>query len=281
MTHVKRALALAALLLATTLAQAGTLERIKENGTLRLGYRVDAAPFAFRNPIGEASGYSVDLCRAVAAGVRQQLGLDEIRIEYIEVGAQDRFDAVVSGKIDILCGATTATLSRREKVDFSLPTFIDGASVMFRADGPGSFGDLAGNKVGVRVGTTTEKALRNTLKREKIDAEIVAVKDHADGLERLEKGELGAYFADRAILVYLVAGRQLAGQLRVSSDYLSHEPYALAMARGDDDFRLAVDRVLSRIYRSGAIARIFRNSFGSGEASDVVKALYLINALPE
>ena len=62
----------------------------------------------------------------------------------------------------------------------------------------------------------------------------------------------------------------------------SLEPYALALAHGDSDFRLAVDRALSRIYRSGEIGAIFAHSFGSQtQPSDTLKTLYLISALPE
>ena len=67
----------------------------------------------------------------------------------------------------------------------------------------------------------------------------------------------------------------------MAEDYYSFEPYALAMQRGDHDFRLLVDRTLSRLYRTGAIVRIFRNSFGNAEPSEVLRSLYLVNALPE
>jgi polar amino acid transport system substrate-binding protein/glutamate/aspartate transport system substrate-binding protein len=274
-------LVLACAVLAPVTASAAALDRIKQNGSIKLGYRVDAAPYSYRNSIGEAAGYSVDLCRAVVVSLKRQLKLDEVKIEFVEVTTEGRFDAVADGKIDLLCGATTATLSRREAVDFSLTTFIDGAGVMFREDGPGSFKELAGQKVGVRGGTTTETALRNTLKKIGIEAELVSVSDHNDGLSKLEEGKLAAYFADRAILVYLLSGRQLAGKLHVSPDYFSQEPYALALARGDDDFRLAVDRALSRIFRGKTIVKIFRNAFGNVPPSDTVQALYVINSLPE
>ncbi|GMQ77380.1 MAG: amino acid ABC transporter substrate-binding protein [Gammaproteobacteria bacterium] len=260
---------------------AGTLERVRDSGVFKIGYRTDAAPYAYKTALGEAAGYSVDLCRAVAVTVKQSLGLKDISITYVPVTAENRFKAVQDGRIDILCGATTATLSRRELVDFSLGTFIDGASVMLLANGPGGFNELAGKNVGVRGGTTTEDGLRNTLKKLSVDAKVVPVKSHDDGLSKLEKGELSAYFADRAILLFLVARSPAPDKLRVAADYYSFEPYALAVHRGDDDFRLLVDRALSRLYRGGGIVRIFKNSFGNAEPSDVLKSLYLINALPE
>lgn len=260
---------------------AGTLDRVRESGVFKVGYRTDAPPYAYKNTLGEAAGYSVDLCRAVAVAVKKSLGLNEISIKYIPVTAENRFNAVKDGRIDILCGPTTATLSRRKLVDFSLGTFIDGASVMLTADGPGGFKELAGKNVGVRGDTTTEQGLRNTLKSLSVDAKVVPVKSHDEGLDKLMKGELSAYFADRAILLFLQAGSSTPAKLRVAADYYSFEPYALAMQRGDDDFRFLVDQTLSRLYRSGGIVPIFRNSFGNAEPSEVLRSLYLINALPE
>lgn len=261
-------------------AQAQTLERIRESGTFRIGYREDAAPFAYKDTLGEAVGYSVDLCRVVAAAAKEALGLAEIRIEYVPVTTENRFQAVRDGRIDLLCGATTVTLSRREIVDFSLFTFIDGAGVLLRADSPENFEGLAGMKVGVRGATTTEEALANTVRKIGLEVEIVPVTSHDEGLRRLEADEIAAYFADRAILVFLAARSQTEG-LWVSERYFTFEPYALALTRGDDDFRLLVDRTLSRLYRSGAIDQIFTNAFGpKATQSDFLKALYAINSLP-
>lgn len=260
---------------------AATLDRVRDSGVFKLGYRADAAPYSFKNSLGEAAGYSVDLCRAIAVATKESLGLKEISIKYIPVTAENRFKAVQNGRIDILCGATTATLSRRELVDFSLGTFIDGASVMLMADGPAGFNELSGRNVGVRGGTTTEDGLRKTLEEMSVNAKVVPVKSHDEGLDKLQKGDLSAYFADRGILLHLMASSPSPAKLRVSADYFSFEPYALAVKRGDDEFRLLVDRTLSRLYRTGAIVPIFRNSFGNAEPSDVLRSLYLINALPE
>jgi ABC-type amino acid transport substrate-binding protein len=271
-------LVLSALLLAAG-AQAQTLERVRESGTFKIGYRTDAAPFAYQDELDEAVGYSVDLCRAVAINVKQALGLADIKLAYVPVSTEDRFQAVQDGRIDILCGATTQTLSRRRLVDFSLFTFIDGAGVMLHRDGPEDFEGLAGKKVGVRGATTTEQALRNTLAKLSLDAEVVTVGSHDDGLAKLEAGEIQAYFADRAILLYLLL-KSGVEDLWVSERQFTFEPYALALTRGDNDFRLLVDTTLSSLYRSGAIDQIFGTAFGpKAKQSDILRALYVINGL--
>ncbi|WP_282604691.1 amino acid ABC transporter substrate-binding protein [Pelagibius sp. Alg239-R121] len=262
-------------------AAAGALERIKESGKIKIAYREDAAPYSVKNAIGEPAGYSVDLCRAVVVHLKAHLKLTEISIDYVAVDSANRFEAVQSEQADLLCGAATATLARRELVDFSIPIFVDGAAVMTKLEGPKNFEALKGLKIGVLKATTTEQLLRNIVEKTGLDSEIVTVTNHLDGRGKLESGEISAYFSDRALLVYLAAQSTEPKSFRIGKRFFSHEPYALAMKRGDSDFRLAVDRALSRIYRSDNISSIFNNAFGGGKPSDILRAMYLVSALPE
>jgi len=272
--------AVAATLILAEQSQASVLDEVKSSKTLRVGYREDAPPFSYKNDIGEAAGYTVELCRQVAAGFGQLHQIEGLVIDYVPVTAADRFDAVTEGRIHLLCGATTQTLARREIVSFSLPTFIDGASVLFRADGPKSFAEMVGRTIGVLGNTTTEKGLRNTLEREGMQADVVAVNSHEEGFERLVAGEISAYFADRAILAYMLQHSDQAANLHLSNRFFSHEPFALALPRGDEDFRLSVDRVLSYLYKSGRIGDVFKATFPNAQPTDMLKALYVINGLP-
>jgi ABC-type amino acid transport substrate-binding protein len=68
----------------------------------------------------------------------------------------------------------------------------------------------------------------------------------------------------------------------LADTYLSIEPYALALRRGDEDFRLAVDRALSQIYRSGEVVKLFAASFGATvQPSPILQGLYMTLALPQ
>ncbi len=263
-------------------ADAGALDKARQNKPLRLAFRDDAPPFSFTDEAGLPAGFMIDLCRSVAKHIGEQLNINDLKVAYVLVTAENRFDAIVNGKADLLCEPTSETLSRREHVDFSIPTFVDGASLLVGADGPSDFAALAGKKIGVLAGTTTEESLRNTLASAGLVAEITPAKTHQEGLAMLDKGEVVAYFADRAILSYLASKSSDPSKLRLADNYFSLEPYALALPHGDEDFRLAVDRALSHIYRSGEIAIVFAHTFGNAmQPSDVLKTLYSIAALPD
>ena len=224
----------------------------------------------------------IDLCREVAKKLAEQLNLTPLNVTYVAVAAADRFETIKQQKADLLCEPTSATLSRRELVDFSIATFVDGASLMIRTDGPHDLKAMSGKKIGVLAGTTTEQGLRDSLKAVGITADIIPAKTHAEGLSMLDYGKISAYFGDRSILVSLIRDSKAPGKLALAENYLSVEPYALALPRGDGDFRLAVDRALSHIYRSGAIAAIFNRTFGANtKPGQILQTLYLITGLPD
>ena len=263
-------------------ASAGTLDRIGQDKTIRIAYRQDAPPFSYEDKIGEPAGFMVDLCREVAKKLAEHLNLSPLNVTYVAVTAADRFEAIRQQKADLLCEPTSATLSRRELVDFSITTFVDGASLMIRADGPHDLKAMSGKKIGVLAGTTTEQGLRDTLKAAGISADIIPAKTHAEGISMLDDGKISAYFGDRSILVSMIGESKEPGKLVLAENYLSVEPFALALSHGDDDFRLAVDRALSHIYRSGEIAAIFNRAFGANtKPGQVLETLYLITGLPD
>jgi polar amino acid transport system substrate-binding protein/glutamate/aspartate transport system substrate-binding protein len=258
---------------------AATLDRVRETRVFRIGYRADAKPHSYRNEQDQPAGYVVDLCREVAAAVTQSM--PNVQVNYVLVPADQRFEQVRDGKVDILCDPSSVTLARREMVDFSLPTFLDGASVLYRVNRPVErYEDLNGKRVGVLVGTTTETTLREGLSAVKANATVVPVRDHRAGITLLEEDKVDAYFADRAIIAAILNEGTRPG-FTLSKQYFSYETHGLALPRGDDVFRLLVDRTLARLYRSGRIDAILAKTFGSGPSGEMLKTMYIINSLPD
>ena len=262
----------------------GTLKKIKDSGTLPLGFRDSARPFSFVGPDGAPAGYSVDLCQRVADSLREQLGLAALKTTWMPVSAETRFSTVVSGAVDLECGSTTNTLGRQAMVDFTLLTFVEGGSLLTRLGvNVSSVADLANKRVAVIPGTTTEKALAAALQKNWVTtARVVPVKDHTDGLAAVEQGRAEAFASDRTVLVGLLQQAKDPGKLRVSNQYFSYEPYALMLRRDDPDFRLAVNRALAKLYQSVHISQIYEKWFGRfSQASALVQALYTLGSLPD
>ncbi len=282
---------LIALALATSLAGPataaelyGTLKKVKESGEIVLGYREASYPFSFVDEEGKPAGYSVDLCRVIASGVKEELGLESLEIVFKPVTAKNRIPAVVDGEIDIECGSTTNTLTRQERVDFTHITFVTGAKLLVKADsGISDFGGLAGKTLALVAGTTTEEGVNRVLERTKIDAKVLVVADHDEGFTALKEGRADAYISDH-ILLYGLAQKDAAPQsFRVVGQFLSYEPYGLMLRRDDSAFRLVANRTLSALFRDDRISLIFQTWFEPMGASpgELLRAAVALQTFPE
>ena len=261
-----------------------TLQKISRTGEFVIGYRTDASPLSYENAQGEPSGYSVDLCRRIAAQVKSHLGRDDIDTKFVPVLSDERISAVAEGKVDIECGSTTVTLSRQEKVDFTLPTFVTGGSVLsLRKSGIQDISGLSGKKVGVVKGTTTVEQLNAYLQQNLIDAEVVIVDSRKDGMLRLERGGIDGFASDQIVLIGQVIESLLPNQFSLVSETFSYEPYALMVRRNDADFRLVANKAIVQIYRSGQNIQIYNKWIGriGIQPPPILLAMYQLSTLPE
>jgi polar amino acid transport system substrate-binding protein len=304
MRHALRTLALAtfAIALGTPLLQepatAATLDRVREAGKLMLGYRTDAPPFSSESAPGKPDGYSIGLCQKVADEVKTEVGRSDLIVEWVPVTVDDRFAAVAQGKVDLLCGADTVTLERRKEVSFSIPIFPGGIAAMLRADAPRPLQDVLTSRppsgpiwraspaqilndktFSIVAGTTGESWLSSRLNDFQLTATVVPVKSYDDGAVAVVDRAADVFFGDRSILVETAAKSPSASDLMVLDRLFTSEPIALTLARNDDDFRLVVDRALSRFFPSADFRNLYAKWFGAPD--DAVVAFFRQSALPE
>jgi len=264
----------------------GTLKKIIDTGSIRLGYKKALAPYSFAGADGRPSGYSIELCHRIVAGIRNEYGLALLDIKWIEVTLADRFQRVADGSIDLECAVAAITLSRLRQVDFSAMIWIDSKTFLVkRGRFVKTLGDLAGKRVAVVANTTNEKILREVLLHQVLDnravtTEIVLVKDHREGLDALVRGSIDAFASDRTVLARLAEEAPDPEQLSVADYEYAYEPLALTLRRNDADFKFAVNQALAHLYRSGAIKQIYNRWFGNlGPPPPLLESLYDLNGL--
>jgi ABC-type amino acid transport substrate-binding protein len=258
-----------------------TLKKIRDSKTITLGYRTDSPPFLFTGPEGQAAGYSVDLCKRFVASLEETMKGATLNTKWVALTAANRFDQVANGAVDLECGNTSATLSRMERFDFSNLIFLDTGAVLMLAEAKvGRLSDFSGKTIGVVGNTTTEVSLKAALKERLIDAKVVVVKDDAEALAAIQARKLDGFAADRVKLVAL-ASRQPEVKFHLIQEDFAIETYALMMRR-DPAFRLAVNRALSQLYRTGAIVGIYDRWLAPlGKPGPLLTAMFILNATPE
>ena len=263
----------------------GTLKKVKDTGTLTLGYRENSPPFSYISSLDKVVpiGYSIDLCQRVVNAVKTTLGLPNLQVKWVPVTVADRIAAVASGRIDLECGSTSITLGRQEQVDFSSMTWVDGAGLLARSgQNVTGLADMGGRRIAVIPGTTTEKALTDALRKRSVSAQIVPVKDHDEGRDAVLTSKVDGYVSDRVLLIGLLMTAKEPAKLALADEQFSYEPYGLMLRRGDAPFRLLVNRTLATLYRSDEMIRVYETWFGGiGRPSSVLVLMYVLNALPD
>jgi len=282
--HSLRALLFVCCVAASAIVVASpTLDRIRDSGSITFAYRDQAAPFSYADRDGRVRGYSTELCTAIAAAIQQALKLPSLKIVWQAVDAAHRLEAVQSGRADAECGTTTITLARMKDVDFSLPIFVDGGSVLVRAKSRiGKLADLRGRKIAVIAGTTTEEALVAALAVLDAHATLVPVADPAEGSALLAAGKVDGYAGDRIVLASLKLWSPASPELVVLGTDFSYEPYGIVLRRDDPDFRLAVNRALVDLYKHGGIDPIFQRWLAPlGPPGPLLHSMFYLNSLPD
>ena len=275
-------------------ASAATLEHIKETGHIKFGYFADARPFTQRNDSGAVEGYSAALCQLIAEQVKTQLALSDLTVEWVPVTPDSNLHQVQPGSIDVLCTPISATLKRRQDVAFSIPVFPGGVRALLRADTAAQLREALAENPNVRPvwrgspaakvlgkktfavvsGTTAESWVTSRITTLQIDSKTVSVADYRSALQQLRDGKVDGVFGDGAVM--LSAMDESSRQDFVLLDRLfTREPYALAVPRGDDDFRLLVDRALGQVYGTNGFRTLYTKWFG--EFNDNTRVFFLWN----
>lgn len=274
MTHARFLRGLAALLLAgcqalalaqgaddTALDPGGTLAKLRETGTITLGYRQSSIPFSFVSARGEPIGYSIDLCKLLVDAISEAVHRP-LAVKWLPVTADSRIQAVVSGQVDLECGSTTSNRERQRQVAFSPTFFVSGTKLLVRQGSPiGGFRDLAGRKVIVTSGTTNEKTMHELAARFKIPMTIVVGADHAASFAQLQAGAVDAFATDDVLLYGLVAQSQHRGDFQVVGDFLSYDPYGLMFRKSDPAFAQVVNDAFHALAREHEIERRYQRWF--------------------
>jgi glutamate/aspartate transport system substrate-binding protein len=257
-------LAVSAVWPCSVLAEGGTLEKIRETGTITLGHRESSIPFSYYDDQQRVVGYSMDLCGKIVEAVMREVDRPDLEIVLNPVTPATRIPLMANGTVDLECGSTTNNIERQRQVAFTMTHFVTGLRFVSRKDAAfQSLEDLKGKTVTSNAGTTSIKLLNELNTSRGLGLTILPAKDLAEGFLLVETGRAQAFFNDDIVLYGLVANSRNPKDFVVSSEALSVEPYGIMLRRGDQTFKKVADDALRAVYQSGEIAAIYRKWFES------------------
>jgi polar amino acid transport system substrate-binding protein len=274
-----------------------TLDRVRSAGKIVFGYRDDAGTMSSRDASGQPTGYAVALCGRLAEMLKANLSLPSLGVEWIAIGAG--YADLDQHRVDLVCSADEVTLAHRAAASFSIPVFPGGISALvstgvskdlqaaleerrppyqplWRGTPPPA---LAHRTYAALGGSTTLDVLKERLTSMRLTASVASVDSYQTGVAAVHNGQADVLFGDRAQLLEAAARSPDAKDLRVLSTHFEFASRALALARNDDDFRLAVDRALTQVYDNPQFGALYTATFGAPDAATV--AFFRAAGLPK
>jgi general L-amino acid transport system substrate-binding protein len=230
----KIALGTLAALAVSGAVEAQTLKSVQARGSLVCGVSQGLPGFSEDDGKGNWSGFDVDFCRAIAAAIFN----DPTKISFVPLTASERFDALKSGKIDVLSRNSTWTIDRElDGMVFAGVTYYDGQGFMVRKTrNVMTSMDLTNVKICVQQGTTTELNLVDYFNANGMRFEIVKFSVAGDMVKAYDEGKCDVFTADVSQLYAERLNLSKPMDHTILADVISKEPLGPAVRRGDEQW---------------------------------------------
>jgi len=247
-----------------TVAAESGLANVQRDGVLRVGTYFNAYPFAWLNEQGQVAGYEIDVLNAIAI----ELG---VGLEFVQVTHHNARDTLLSGLVDVLAGQQFHTRDGETWFDFTHPYYLNTERMVVLTEAPYvTLQDLAGQPVGVTIGSRSEHALRLWSEQHGVTFDIRFYFSESAALDALAAGEVQGMVGTLDSLRR--AGRQ---GMRLIDEPVLEEYHAMVVRRHDVNLRDVLNRSLQRLKASGRLDEIFSAWFAEDPVNfDVLVPVY-------
>lgn len=213
----------------------GTLQGIKDRGSLSCGVSQGLPGFSAPDDKGNWTGLDVDLCRALAAAIFNDL----TKVKFVPLSAKDRFTALQSGEIDVLSRNSTWTLSRDTSLGLNYTgiSYYDGQGFMIRKSlKVNSALELNSASICVQTGTTNEQNVSDYFKGNNMKYELIAFGTADETVKAYESGRCDVFTSDVSQLYAERLKLAAPNDHAVLPEVISKEPLGPVVRHGDDQW---------------------------------------------
>jgi glutamate/aspartate transport system substrate-binding protein len=230
----------------------GALKKIKETGTITLGYRESSVPFSYLDDQQKPVGFAMDICYKIVDAVKAELKLDKLDVKLVPVTSATRIPLIANGTIDLECGSTTNNAERQKQVSFTNTHFLTASKyVTKKSNNINKIADLKGKTIVSTAGTTNIKQANEANTAQGLGMTVLAAKDHAESFLNVETDRAVAFVMDDVLLASLVATSKDPSIYKISEDAFSKpEPYGIMVPKDDAPFKKVADAATAALYTS-------------------------------
>jgi glutamate/aspartate transport system substrate-binding protein len=265
MKRILLAAVTAAALATNALAQepTGTLKKIKETGSITLGFRESSIPFSYLDDKQQPVGYAMDICAKIVDAVKKELKNDKLEVKLNAVTSATRIPLMANGTIDLECGSTTNNAERQKQVAYTYTHFLTASRYVTKAAANiNKIDDLKGKTIVSTAGSTNIKQATEANAAKNMGLTIIPAKDHAEAFLMVETDRAVAFVMDDILIASLIAGSKEPKAYKLSEDAFSPaEPYGIMLPKDDAAFKKVVDGAVGALFKSPEGVAIYNKWF--------------------
>jgi len=223
----------------TGMASADDLQTVKEKGKITMAMSGQYPPFNFVDDQNQLTGFDVEIGKEVAK-----------RIGVTGEPISTAWDGIIAGllakKYELICGSMAITEERLKSIDFSDPYYRSGAQLFVKKGSPiKSVAELKGKKVGVTLGTTYEKWVRENIE----DVDIRTYKGVPDMILEVSTGRIDGFITDKIVGALAIKDKGVA--IALAGDLLYEEKMGIALRQGNTELKQAINEALTAMKEDG------------------------------
>jgi ABC-type amino acid transport substrate-binding protein len=240
------------------------MQKIEKEGVIRIGFQGDVTPFVSFDELARVHrGFSVDMAKQLVFYLSKRFGKD-IKLQPVNLKADQRSAMIVDGKIDIEMGASTQTYEREKNVDFSLVYFTSETTFLVsKASGIENVSDMHNKRIAAGKGTTNLQLLEQLkASGQLLPGEILSFDTHNLAHWALVNGKADAYCADRVLLTTKRLQTPDPEGWIILEDSIGYEPYAFMIPENNSDFRDFVNDTIRWTILTGKYFDIYEQWMG-------------------
>ena len=240
-----------------TINPRNTVNQMRANGIVRVGFIAQADPLATLDANGQAIGFEIDLCRELAHRWFQNASA----VQFIAMSASDIPANLGNNTIDLAVGAIQDTQANERYMDFSIPTYQTGVGIaVLQTSTASDVASLSGRVVGVVTGRPDQALLEDINKSRNLSITSAAFPDLSTALGALRNGQVDAVIEDQVTLLALA---RTADDIHVLTERLNRLPIGIAVPTNDSALRDMVNLTLQEMIADGTYAYLYKQWFNT------------------
>lgn len=233
------------------------MSEARARGALRIAVEGTYPPFNFKDPkTGHLTGYDVEVARLVATRLK-------LKPQFVLTEWSAILPAVSSGKVDAAISQVIITPERERAYDFSIPYTYSSFQLIVRKNERANYrslADLKGRKLGVREGSVFEQQAKAVP-----GIEVKSYPAVPENLQDLAFGRIDASLDDSLMVNYLLEHSELPIKAGPRVGPLAR--IGVAFGKGNPQFKVAVDKVLTEARADGSLRQLSLRWFGIDASS--------------